>query len=81
MNETKSYIDPAKVKLADLVKNNQKVRFAYYRDNEFWYEHESGFRFPVPIKDSVGVTLNAEDRAILFMRWMRNYIELAKIQI
>ncbi len=76
------YIDPRTVKLIDLVKDNKKVRFSYYRDKEFWYEQEDGFLFPVPLSEvddpSSRATLLAEDKAIYFMRWMKKYIEVAK---
>lgn len=67
------------VKITDLVKNNKKVKFSYYRDKEFWYEHEDGFLFPVPLSDvddpASKATLPSEEKALLFMRWIRKYIE------
>ena len=57
--------------LKEMIVNNQKVRFAFYRDGELWYETECGFRFPVPIADAGTATFLAEDRAILFMRYIR----------
>jgi hypothetical protein len=77
-------VDPASLKIIDLVKGDKKVRFAYYREREFWYQHDDGLLFPVALSevdnDSVAskVTLPAEEKAIFFMRWMRKYIELAK---
>ena len=60
--------------LKEMVVNNQKVRFSFYRDGELWYETECGFRFPVPIAESGTATFLAEDRAILFMRYIRKHI-------
>ena len=57
--------------LKEMVVNNQKVRFSFYRDGQLWYETECGFRFPVPIEDAGTATFLAEDRAILFMRYIR----------
>lgn len=78
----KKYVDPKTVKLVDLVRDNKKVRFSYYRDREFWYTHEDGFLFPVPLKEvddpASRATLLAEDKAILFMRWMKKYIASVK---
>jgi len=51
------------------------VRFLYYRDKELWYETEDGFQFPVPINDTGTGTFKAEDKAILFMRWIRKRME------
>lgn len=79
MEPTKTFVNPATVKLIDLVKDNKKVRFSYFRDKEFWYQHEDGFLFPVPLSEvdnpSSRATLLAEDKAICFMRWMKKYIE------
>ena len=60
--------------LKDEVKDNKKVRFKFYRSQNLWYETESGFVFPVPIDDIGEATFLAEDKAILFMRYIRNYI-------
>ncbi len=47
---------------------------AFYRDGNLWYETECGFRFPVPISDAGTATFAAEDRAILFMRYIRKHL-------
>jgi hypothetical protein len=54
-----------------MIVNNQTVRFSFYRDGQLWYETTCGFRFPVPISDAGTATFLAEDRAILFMRYIR----------
>jgi hypothetical protein len=59
-----------------MVNNHQKVRFRYYRDKELWYSTECGFEFPVPIDDTGTGIFLAEDRAILFMRWIRRHRDL-----
>ena len=75
-----TYIDPRTVKMIDLVKDNKKVRFVYFRDNEFWYKHEDGMIFPISIQEATTgrATFLAEDKAIYFMRWMKKYIEDCK---
>ena len=60
--------------LKEMVKDNQKVRFRYYRDGELWYSTECGFEFPVPVADTGTGIFMAEDRAILFMRWIRRHL-------
>ena len=60
--------------LKEMIVNNQKVRFCFYRDGQLWYETECGFQFPVPIADTGTATFLAEDRAILFMRYIRKYM-------
>jgi hypothetical protein len=76
------YVDPKTVKLIDLVRDNKKVRFSFYRDGEFWYEHEDGLLFPISLsetEDSIcKITLPAEEKALLFMRWIRKYIDASK---
>jgi len=61
-----------------MIVNNQQVRFSFYRDRQLWYETECGFRFPVPIEDAGTATFLAEDRAILFMRYIRKQMEVVK---
>lgn len=58
--------------IKDLVKD-QRVQFQYYRDKELWYKTTNGFLFPVPISDVGNATFLAEDKAILFMRYIRKY--------
>jgi hypothetical protein len=62
--------------IKDMVKNNKKVFFKFYRQKELWYSTEDGFEFPVPIEDAGdGIFLN-EDKAMLFMRYMRKHLEM-----
>lgn len=66
--------------IKDMVKD-RKVTFSYYRENELWYTTECGFEFPVPISDVGNATFLCEDKALLFMRWIRKhlaYLEEAK---
>jgi hypothetical protein len=60
--------------LKEMVVNNQKVRFSFYRDGLLWYETECGFRFPVPLTEAGTATFLAEDRALLFMRYIRRQL-------
>ena len=64
--------------IKEMVENNQKVAFRFYRDGQLWYATECGFEFPVPISEAGTATFLAEDRAILFMRYIRKYIEFLK---
>ncbi|MFI5407120.1 MAG: hypothetical protein ACHQ1D_11500 [Nitrososphaerales archaeon] len=62
--------------IKDMVKDNKKVFFKFYRQKELWYATEDGFEFPVPIDDAGdGIFLN-EDKAMLFMRYIRKHIEM-----
>jgi hypothetical protein len=64
--------------IKEMVQNNQKVTFKFYRDGQLWYATECGFEFPVPISEAGTATFFAEDRAILFMRYIRRHIEYLK---
>lgn len=63
--------------IKDMVKN-KKVTFLFYKTGELWYTTECGFEFPVPIDDVGTAAMNAEDKAILFMRWIRKQLEVVK---
>jgi hypothetical protein len=43
---------------------------------ELWYVTECGFKFPVPIEDVGTGVFAAEDKAVLFMRWIRKQREM-----
>jgi hypothetical protein len=62
------------IKLVDLVRD-QRVHFSFYRSGELWYETDKGFVFPVPISDIGDATFLKEDKAILFLRYIRKYKE------
>ena len=64
--------------IKDMVKDNQTVTFQFYRDGQLWYDTECGFEFPVPISEAGTATFLAQDRAILFMRYIRKHIEYLK---
>lgn len=58
-----------------MVKDNKKVKFLRYRGGEFIYATECGFEFPVPLEDLGKATLLAEDKALVFLRYIRKHIE------
>jgi hypothetical protein len=64
--------------IKEMVGKNQKVVFRFYRDGQLWYATECDFEFPVPISEAGTATFLAEDRAILFMRYIRKYMEFLK---
>lgn len=61
-----------------MVEGGKKVRFVHYRKGELWYVTECGFTFPVPIDDTGDGTFLAEDKAMLFLRYIRKGIEAYK---
>jgi len=59
-----------------MVSGGRKVRFRSYREGELWYETDCGFVFPVPVDDLGNATMLHEDKAILFMRYIRKHAAL-----
>ena len=76
-NKIMSYVDPKTVDFKEHVRDGQKVHFVLFRDDQFWYETEKGYRFPISLEEvrNSKVSLLASDKALLFMRWMRKYKE------
>jgi hypothetical protein len=64
--------------IKQMVENNQRVRFRFYRDGQLWYATECDFEFPVPVSEAGTATFFAEDKAILFMRYIRKHMEFLK---
>jgi hypothetical protein len=64
--------------IKDMVKN-KVVTFLFYKEGDLWYTTECGFKFPVPISDTGTASMNSEDKAILFMRWIRKQIDVVNI--
>ncbi len=57
--------------IKEMVKDGKSVHFTKYRQGNLYYRTESGFEFPVPLEDIGDATFLAEDKAILFMRYIR----------
>lgn len=70
--------------IKEMVKPGKKVKFQFYKQNELWYVTDCGFEFPVPTYDTGDGVFLAEDKAMLFMRYIRKhikYLEDAKKEI
>lgn len=65
--------------LKEMVINNKRVKFVKYQKGELWYETECGFEFPVPISDTGDAAFVGEDKALLFMRWIKKHIDAIKV--
>lgn len=59
--------------IKEMVANDRKVRFTHYKSGELWYVTECGFSFRVPITDAGDGSFLAEDKALLFMRYIRKH--------
>jgi hypothetical protein len=62
--------------IKDIVKDGKKVHFMFYRQKELWYKTEDGFEFPVPIEDAGDGIFLDEDKAMLFMRYIRKHVAM-----
>ena len=65
----------SKWNIKDQVRGGQRVRFKFYRSGVLYYETEKGLVFGVPISDCGDACFNADDKAMLYMRWIRKQID------
>ena len=61
--------------LKEMVSNQAQVHFCFYRKGELWYKTDCGFPFPVPISDTGDGTFMNQDKAFLFMRYIKKQLE------
>lgn len=61
--------------IKEMVKD-KTVKFLFYKEGELWYTTECGFEFPVPISDTGTGMFGPEDKALLFMRWIRKQVKV-----
>lgn len=67
--------------IKEMVNNDKRVTFVRFKEGNLWYQTECGFEFPVPVEDTGTATFLPEDKALLFMRYIRKhiaYLEKAK---
>lgn len=64
--------------LKEMVSGGKVVNFSHYIDGNLWYKTEDGFEFPVPISDIGNATFLAQDKAMLFMRYIRKHLALSE---
>ena len=53
-----------------------QVHFEFYRDGNLWYRTDSGLSFPVPVDDIGTATFKRDDKALLFMRYVRKFLAI-----
>lgn len=61
--------------LKDLVGPGKKVFFQKYRKGELFYVTSDGFEFTVPVEDCGDAEFLNEDKAMLFMRYIRKQLQ------
>jgi len=57
-----------------------KVTFQYYRKGFLYYSCDNGFNFPVPTDDCGDASFNREDKAMLFMRYIRKELKAQDVR-
>lgn len=62
--------------IKDMVTPGKQVTFLRYQNGELWYVTQCGFEFPVPVSDTGSAAFEAQDRAMLFMRWINRHIRM-----
>lgn len=63
-----------KLDIKTMVGGDKKVFFVRFQDEKLFYKTDNGFEFSVPLSDTGGACFNAEEKATLFMRWIRKGI-------
>ena len=56
------------------------VTFSHYFDGNLWYETETNFLFPVPVSDIGNAKFLAQDKEMLFMRYIRKHLEMLNVK-
>lgn len=69
--------------IKELVAPSNRAQFVKYFDGQLWYQIVDNdgdgtalIEFPVPISDIGTATFLAEDKAILFMRYIRKHLDM-----
>jgi len=70
------------MKITDLIKGKTAV-FVEFHGGNLFYEIDGKFRFPVPVDELQGASVGAEEKASVFMKWIRithNEIMAAQVE-
>ena len=63
------------INVKEHVIDNQKVHFEFYRSGTLYYRTDKGLLFEVPASEAGDACWLNEDKAILFMRYIRKQLE------
>jgi hypothetical protein len=58
-----------------LVVGGKTAKFKQYRLGNLYYETQEGFIFAIPLHDLDGVTLGAEEKCSLLMKWIKRGLQ------
>ena len=61
------------MQLIELIKGN-KATFIEFHSGTLFYE-VNGFRFPIPVEELQGASIKAEEKASVFLKWIRKALK------
>lgn len=70
---------PADIK--GMVDNGKQVRFTRFQSGQLWYATECGFEFPVALEDVGETPYPAQDKAMLFLRFIRKHVQMIQASL
>jgi hypothetical protein len=62
------------VRLTDLIKGKAAV-FVEFHGGNLFYEIDGKFRFPVPVDELQGTSVLSEEKASVFMKWVKRALK------
>lgn len=65
-----------KADIKGMVENNKMVHFTRFQSGQLWYATECGFEFPVSLEEAGQTSFPSQDKALLFMRFIRKHIQM-----
>lgn len=63
------------VNVKEHVNNGKRVKFKFFRNGTLYYRTERGLLFEIPSSETGDAVFKDEDKALLFMRWIRRQLE------
>ena len=62
------------MKVTDLIRGKTAV-FVEFHSGNLFYEIDGEFRFPVPVEELHGASISAEEKASVFMKWIKRAVK------
>ena len=53
----------------------KEAHFKQFRNGSLYYETDDGFVFEVPVNELSGASVNATEKASVFMKWIKKGLE------
>ena len=64
-----------------MVEGGKLVNFTHFQGGQLWYSTECGFEFPVALEEVGEASYPAQDKALLFMRFIRKHIQMIQASL